>query len=96
MYILDSFYSADGRCFGNILEIKILATKVVNGSITSYRFCIIGFCEQFQLFVKTGSKLDRFLGHTMFRPIWIWVDEKGIGVELSNYGRQCDKRRSSN
>lgn len=92
---------APSHCLGDILEIKIIASEEVtqDQALASYRFYVNGTLNEYRLYVQVGQDLDKFLGITMHRPVWLWVGKDGITAEISHYagirsGRlKSDKRR---
>jgi len=81
----DSFFVGE-RCLGDILEVIVIGCGVVNGTIAQYTIKLEDNNEVL-IQVPTNSDIDRFLGITMMRPIWIWICENELVAEISNYAR---------
>jgi len=79
--IEDDAFFVGQRCLGGILEVVVLGA---DGG--KYLLKLEDNNEVF-INVEMLSDIDKFLGITMSRPIWIWICENELKAEISNYAR---------
>lgn len=94
LYIKDELFYVGQRCLGNILEIKVTAAGCVDGLAAEYT-AELEDKHEVAIQVQTNSELDKFLGITMHRKIWVWCFEGRLKGEISNYDRLERYRRPS-
>jgi hypothetical protein len=90
--IEDNSFMVGQRCLGDILEGIITGCGAVDGRVAQYTFKME---DNNELLIQAAvnSDLDKFLGITSMKPIWIWCSENEIKAEISNYARLGPVRR---
>jgi hypothetical protein len=75
------------RCLGDVLEVTIIAAGACTSHGRAFYIAQLEDKNEVLLQVTAGSDIDKFLGITMCRPIWIWCSENKLKMEISNYAR---------
>lgn len=90
--IIDNDFYVGERWLGDILEVTVIAAGSVNGNDAQYTFRLEDNNEVL-INVPVHTDIDKFLGITMLKPVWIWCCENELKAEISNYARLERYRR---